>query len=130
MAASPGPDGAVSLLILATALLCPSPLSYLLKERLVMFQNPLLLLQALGAAAALSVAVAEDALGPGTGPEKRARVIADLREQLPALVASLGLPAALAGVFASEFLLGLLVDGVVAAANQLKLLVMPKLAAA
>lgn len=64
------------------------------------------------------VHVAEDALGPGTGEQKKAAVIEQLVTDLPGVFAALGVPSPFAGLLVNEAVLGFLVDLVVRAANQ------------
>lgn len=63
------------------------------------------------------IIIAEDALGPSTGPTKRAKVIEDVKAQLPKLAAQLSMPSWLVELLTNEAVLGLLVDLLVAGAN-------------
>lgn len=63
------------------------------------------------------ISVAEAALGPGTGEQKKARVIADLQAQLPVLASQLGVAGWLVDLFSHEGFLAFLIDSLVAAAN-------------
>ena len=63
------------------------------------------------------ISVAEAALGPGTGEQKKAKVIADLQGQLPGLARQLGVADWLVDIFSHEGFLAFLIDSLVATAQ-------------
>ncbi|MBO9539704.1 hypothetical protein J7643_03830 [bacterium] len=63
------------------------------------------------------IVIAEDALGPGTGEQKKAKVIADVQARLPGLAGQLGIPEWAIAVFTNSGVLGVLVDSLVAVAQ-------------
>lgn len=65
----------------------------------------------------LLIVLAEDALGAGTGAEKKAKVIADLKSTLPGLAESLGIPSVVVNVLTNEAVLALVIDFLVGVAN-------------
>lgn len=65
----------------------------------------------------LAIVLAEDAMGAGTGAEKKAAAIAHVQAQLPGLVASAGLPGFVAQLLGSEAVLSVVIDLLVSAAN-------------
>ena len=65
-----------------------------------------------------AVVIAEITLGPGTGEEKKALVIAELKAKLPDLAALLGVPAALVSFLMDERVLSFLVDAIVTGINK------------
>jgi hypothetical protein len=65
-----------------------------------------------------AVQVAEAAIGPGNGAEKKAHALAALKEQIPTVAADLGLPSWLVQLLLNEQTLGLLIDFAVFAENK------------
>lgn len=65
----------------------------------------------------LLIVLAEDALGPGTGDEKKAKVISDIKAELPNLATSLGIPSVIVGMLTNETVLGMVIDFLVGVAN-------------
>ncbi len=63
------------------------------------------------------IVIAEDALGSGSGEQKKAKVIADLQAQLAGLAGQLGIPAWAVPVFTNAGVLGILIDSLVAIAK-------------
>lgn len=63
------------------------------------------------------ISITEDALGPGTGEQKKAKVIADVQERLPGLAGQLAIPEWAIVLFTNAGVLGLLIDSLVAVAN-------------
>lgn len=66
---------------------------------------------------ALFITLAEDASGSGSGAEKKAKVISDVKAQLPALATSLGVPGVAVSLMVNEAILTVVIDLLVAAAN-------------
>lgn len=63
------------------------------------------------------ILIAEDAIGPGSGAEKKAKVIADVQDKLPKLSADLGLPPWVVSVFGNEAFLSIIIDALVGSAK-------------
>lgn len=96
------------------ALLLPSPLSLLKGRNRLSFDVIRKLLALVG----LLIVLAEDALGPGTGDQKKQRVKEDLQGQLPRLLEDSGVPPVLVALFTSDWLLDLVIESLVKAANE------------
>jgi len=73
--------------------------------------------------------LAEMVYGAGTGPQKKAKVIADVQGHLPGLAADLHLPPGVVALFSTEAFLSMAIDGLVTAANMLGKLSRPPEAA-
>lgn len=95
----------------AATWLLPSPLKRGLNVNVVAIARTVLVF------VGLAVVIAEDVLGPGTGPDKRAKVLADLKAQMPGALALSGVPEWLVGFLCSDAVLGLAIDMVVQAGN-------------
>lgn len=63
------------------------------------------------------IVIAEDTLGPGTGDQKKAKVISDVQSKLPGLAEQLGIPGWAITVFTNAGVLGILIDSLVAIAG-------------
>lgn len=100
------------------ALLIPSPLALLKGARVSIIPA----IKAIIAIVSVSVIVAEDVLGPGTGAEKKAAVIKDIQEKLPGLAEQLQIPGWVVTLLTSEGVLGFVIDIVVSGANSSGLL--------
>lgn len=64
------------------------------------------------------IVIAEDTLGPGTGEQKKAKVIADVQAQLPSVAGQLGIPDWTVSVFTNPGVLGVLIDSLMAIAKS------------
>lgn len=89
-----------------------------------LFPSILKILALLGAL----ISISEDAFGPGTGDQKKAKVIADVQERLPGLAAELAIPEWAIVIFTNASVLGMLIDSFVAIANTSGHFSGPKLA--
>lgn len=66
------------------------------------------------------IVIAEDAFGPGTGEQKKSKVIADIQEKLPGLASQLGIPDWAVAVFTNAGVLGFLIDALVGTINAME----------
>lgn len=68
----------------------------------------------------LLIILAEDAMGPGTGAQKKQKVIDDFKAWFFHLAGELSIPAWIVGLVTTDAILGLLIDFLVAAFNKLE----------
>lgn len=90
-----------------------------------MFANLLPIFRQVLGILSLLIVLAEDAIGPGNGADKKAAVIKDFKNWFFNLAGGLGVPAWLVGLLTNDALLGIVIDYLVAGFNKFNSLKVP-----